>query len=163
MLLLKDSALIDTGEEEGIDRNHLRVARRGRAVQLTLERGGRDVPLRDWAAELLDGMQPVCEWLDAGLSARPYTQALNDQLGKLQEPELTPSARLLSELEQSEESFAELALRVSREHREKLSAQVRSEQRTGSNSPSRSRNRCRRSLVSSRASGAASTSISQAI
>ncbi len=123
MLLFKESPPIDASEEEGIDRNHLQVARRGRTPGLTLERQGRSVPLRDWAAELLDGMLPVCEWLDAGHSERPYTMALRDQLAKIQEPERIPSARLLAELELREESFAALALRVSREHREQLCAQ----------------------------------------
>ena len=129
MLLLKDSPPIDASEEEGIDRNHLRVARQGRAAGLTLERHGRSSALTDWAAELLDGMLPVCEWLDAAQTASstpgapgPYTQALRDQLAKLQEPARTPSARLLAELEQRDESFAQLALRFSREHREQLRA-----------------------------------------
>lgn len=128
MLLLKDSPPIDAAEEEGIDRNHLRVARRGRESGLTLERDGRLVPLADWAAELLDGMLPVCEWLDASAGASGpsaaasgrYMQALNDQLAKLAEPARTPSARLLAEMERRGESFAQLALRVSGEHRAQL-------------------------------------------
>jgi glutamate--cysteine ligase len=126
MLLLKDSPPIDASEEESIDRNHLRVARGGRAAGLTLERDGRAVALADWAAELLDGMLPVCEWLDAapapGVTVGTYMHSLRDQFAKLQEPERTPSARLLTELEQRGESFAALALRFSREHREQLSA-----------------------------------------
>jgi len=124
MLLLKDSPPIDSAEEQGIDQNHLRVARRGRAPGLTLERDGRSVPLADWAAELLDEMLPVCEWLDAAAAqpVGPYQQALLDQLAKVQEPERTPSARLLAELEQRGESFAGLALRFSQEHREQLRA-----------------------------------------
>lgn len=128
MLLLKDSPPIDASEEASIDRNHLRVARQGRAAGLMLERHGRSIAMSDWAAELLDGMLPVCEWLDAaqaaapGAPATPYMQALRDQLAKLQEPARTPSARLLTELEQRDESFAQLALRFSREHREQLSA-----------------------------------------
>jgi len=132
MLLLKDSPPIDAAEEEGIDRNHLRVAREGRVAGLMLERDGRAIALADWAAELLDGMLPVCEWLDAGQTGGGgqgtgqgggqglYMQALGDQLAKLREPERTPSARLLAELEQRGESFAQLALRVSREHRQQL-------------------------------------------
>ncbi|HLK71281.1 MAG TPA: glutamate--cysteine ligase [Steroidobacteraceae bacterium] len=120
MLLLKDSPPIDALEEERIDRNHLRVARQGRAHQLMLERDGRDIGLADWAAALLDEMLPVCEWLDAGHGGGAYMHALRDQLGKLQEPERTPSARLLAELTQHDESFAALALRFSIEHRAQL-------------------------------------------
>ncbi len=122
MLLLKDSPPIDASEEQAIDQNHLRVAREGRAPDLMLERSGRPLSLAAWAAELLDGMLPVCEWLDAGQPGAPYAEALRDQLAKLQEPERTPSARLLSGLEGSGESFAELALRMSSEHRVQLCA-----------------------------------------
>jgi glutamate--cysteine ligase len=122
MLLLRDSPPIDATEEEAIDLNHLQVARRGRDPDLKLTRSGRSLPLRDWAAELLDGMLPVCEWLDAGQEGGPYTQALRDQLAKLEEPERTPSARVLAELNEGGESFAEMALRMSGEHREELGA-----------------------------------------
>jgi len=120
LLLLKDSAPIDASEEEAIDRNHLRVARRGREPGLMLERGGREVPMRAWAAELLDSMQAVCELLDASDPQRPYGATLKEQVAKLDEAERTPSARLLAELDQHDESFAALALRVSRSHRDQL-------------------------------------------
>lgn len=127
LLLLKGSPPIDATEEEALERNHLLVARRGREPGLMLERDGRSVPLRAWAAELLDGMQAVCEWLDdatsgtGGTGARLYSAALREQMAKLEEPLRTPSARLLAELTAHEESFAALALRVSRRHREVLS------------------------------------------
>ncbi len=120
LLLLKDSPPIEPAEGEAIDRNHLRVARRGREPGLMLERDGRSVPLGVWAAELLDGLQGVCEWLDGTDPTRPYAAALRDQLAKLEEPRRTPSARLLAELEEHDESFAALALRVSQRHREEL-------------------------------------------
>ncbi|MGH8257037.1 MAG: glutamate--cysteine ligase [Steroidobacteraceae bacterium] len=120
LLLLKDSPPIDAGEEEAIDRNHLRVARRGREPGLMLERDGREVPMRAWATELLDSMQAVCELLDANDRERPYGGALKEQAAKLEAVERTPSARLLAELDRRGESFAALALRVSREHRDSL-------------------------------------------
>ena len=120
MLLLRDSPPIDAHEEEALERNHLRVARSGREPGLLLERDGRRVPLRSWAAELLDGMLPVCEWLDGARSERPYTSALKEQLAKIEEPVRTPSARLLAQLHEHGEEFAVLALRVSREHRAQL-------------------------------------------
>src|ERR1700722_11364061 len=54
LLLFKASPPIDSNEEEAIDRNHLKVARYGRARGLMLERDGRAVPMRSWAAELLE-------------------------------------------------------------------------------------------------------------
>ncbi len=123
LLLLKASPPIESNEEEAIERNHLSVARRGREPGLLLERDGRTVPMRAWAAELLDGMQGVCELLDAAHPQRPYGATLKEQLGKLEDVQRTPSARLLTALESRQESFETLALRVSREHADQLRAQ----------------------------------------
>jgi len=118
MLLLKDSPPIDSNEEEAIERNHLGVARRGREPGLTLGRGGRSVPLRTWAEELLDGLQGVCEILDAPHAQRPYAASLKDQLAKLEDVQRTPSARLLAELTGRGEGFQTLVMRISQQHRE---------------------------------------------
>jgi len=117
VLLLKESPPIDGSEEESIERNHLAVARRGREPGLMLERNGRQVPMRDWCSELLDSMQGVCELLDSSHPQRPYLAALRDQALKVEDVERTPSARLLRELQEREQSFQDLALRVSREHK----------------------------------------------
>jgi glutamate--cysteine ligase len=116
LCLLKDSPKIDDSEQNRLDANHVTVARRGREPGLTLWRDGRDVPMTDWARELLDSMAGICEILDRGDAARPYTQALAIQAAKVADPALTPSARLLAELNGGE-SFFDLALRMSREHK----------------------------------------------
>jgi len=116
LCLLKDSAPIGDSEQARLDANHVTVARRGREPGLTLWRDGRDVPMQAWARELLDSMSGICEILDRGDAARPYTQALAIQAAKIAQPALTPSARLLEELKGGE-SFFDLALRMSREHK----------------------------------------------
>jgi glutamate--cysteine ligase len=118
LLLFKASPPIDTGEEEGIDRNHQRVARHGRQPGLTLERDGRAVPMRSWAAELLESMQGICELLDATHPLRPYSATLKDQQAKLEDVAQTPSARMLRELRETDGSFTSLALRMSRAHKD---------------------------------------------
>jgi glutamate--cysteine ligase len=116
LCLLKDSPPIGDSEQGRLDANHVTVARRGREPGLTLWRDGRDVPLQAWARELLDSMAGICEILDRGDTARPYTEALAIQAAKIADPALTPSARLLAGLN-DEESFFDLALRMSREHK----------------------------------------------
>jgi glutamate--cysteine ligase len=71
-----------------------------------------------WARELLDDMQGLCEMLDQGDSARPYTTALELQRVKVDDVERTPSARLLNEMRQTGESFFQLALRMSNLHKD---------------------------------------------
>ena len=65
----------------------------------------------------LDSMTGICEVLDRGDPARPYATALAAQTAKLGEVRLTPSARLLTELRSTGESFVELALRMSSLHK----------------------------------------------
>ncbi len=118
LCLLKASAPIDATEQAALDDNFQKVARRGREPGLNLTRGGRQLPLAAWAREVLDGMTGICELLDQGDAAQPYTAALREQQEKLEDTERTPSARLLQEMRSSGEDFYSLARRVSAVHKE---------------------------------------------
>ena len=116
LCLMKGSEPIADSEQVTLDQNHVTVARRGREPGLTLAREGRQVPMLEWARELLDSMSGLCEMLDHGDPSRPYSQALSIQAAKIDDPALTPSARLMAELNAGE-SFFDLALRMSAEHK----------------------------------------------
>ncbi len=118
LCLMKDSPPIDASEQDILDANHVTVARRGREPGLLLERDGRKVPLLAWARELIDSMQGVAEVFDRGDASRPYSAALAVQAAKIENVRLTPSARMLAELESTGESFFDLALRMSKLHKE---------------------------------------------
>jgi glutamate--cysteine ligase len=115
--LLRDAPPIQSGEQQEVDDNHAIVAREGRRPGLLLKRDGRDVPLRDWAAEIVDQMRGICELLDEGDPQRPYGTALELQEEKIRDAAATPSARSLDEMRRNGESFFEFALRMSRVHR----------------------------------------------
>jgi len=116
--LLSASPPIEPGEQAAIDDNYLKVSRRGREPGLNLARDGRQLPLATWAREILESMTGICELLDHGDPARPYSVALRAQQEKVQDVDRTPSARLLRELDISGNSFFELALRMSAVHRD---------------------------------------------
>jgi glutamate--cysteine ligase len=118
LCLLRESAPISRSEQQALDANHLLVARRGREPNLKLNREGREIPMNQWAGELLDAMQGLCEMLDHGEAGRPYSLALEQQRAKIDDVERTPSARLLAEMRQTGESFFQLALRMSRLHKD---------------------------------------------
>jgi glutamate--cysteine ligase len=115
---MKESPPIGISEQDTLDENHVTVARRGREPGLTLKRDGRATSMHGWARELLDSMQGIAEILDRGDPAKPYTAALAVQAAKVADVALTPSARMLVELETTGESFFDLALRMSRMHKE---------------------------------------------
>jgi glutamate--cysteine ligase len=115
--LLADSPAISTDERACINFNHGTVARRGREKRLMLRRQGRTVPLRDWAREITSAMQGVAELLDAG-TGREYQKALAACAARLDDPELTPSARLIRELQENRQSLADYCLDLSRRYRD---------------------------------------------
>jgi len=118
LCLMKDSPPIGDSEQASLDQNHVTVARRGREPDLMLWRDGRTVSMQSWGQELLDSMTGICEVLDRGDTSRPYSQALAVQAAKLANVALTPSARLMEELTTTDESFFDLALRMSKAHKD---------------------------------------------
>src|ERR1700759_4386398 len=90
LCLMRESAPISLGEQAALDANHLLVARRGREPNLKLSREGRSIAMSEWARELLDSMQGLCEMLDHGEAARPYSSALEQQRAKIDDVERTP-------------------------------------------------------------------------
>ena len=118
LCLLKQSDPIGDSVQASLDQNHVTVARRGREPGLELWRDGKSVPMYDWARELLDSLAGICEILDRGDPSRPYAHALAAQTAKVEDLSLTPSARLMAELRSTGESFFDLALRMSRMHKD---------------------------------------------
>lgn len=116
--LIKDSEQICFSEREEIDQNELEVAHRGRDPDLELRRATRSVSLQDWAAEICEQMQGVCELLDRGYDNTPYADALQQQIAKIHDPELTPSARMLRIMRENGEGFYHFARRMSQQHNE---------------------------------------------
>jgi glutamate--cysteine ligase len=108
--LLLDSPPVSPDEQLHIKENHSLIAREGRKPGLKLHRDGEELAMRDWATHICTEMRPVAELLDAGSSG--YVEALEQQIASVADANLTPSARLLQELEQSGSSFAEFGLEL---------------------------------------------------
>jgi glutamate--cysteine ligase len=93
--LLSDSPP-DTPEEiAALARNQHRTAERGREPGLRLERGGGEVALSDWGAQLLDECEPIAAALDAAQGGDRHARALAAAVESLRHPEALPSARVL--------------------------------------------------------------------
>jgi glutamate--cysteine ligase len=118
LCLLRESPPLSAEDSERFEANHVTVAGRGREPGLLLwnERGA--LSLADWAAELLDQMEGICELLDTGDASKPYAAALAFQRAKLADSAETPSARLLEEMRRQGSSFFEVALWMSEMHRD---------------------------------------------
>ena len=118
LCLLRESAPLSAADSERFEANHVTVASRGREPGLILWTDRGTIALADWAAELLDQMEGICELLDAGDASKPYAAALAFQRAKLADSAELPSARLLEEMRRQGKSFFELALWMSEMHRD---------------------------------------------
>lgn len=116
--LLQESPPSDDREWSVNNDNQLAVAHQGRKPGLQLQRGEQSISLQDWALEILDLMQPVCELLDQDSDDRPYGRALQRQRSLVKDPELTPSARILAGMRQTGMPFAPFAMKVSEQHQQ---------------------------------------------
>ena len=111
--LLHASPRISLTERREIDRNILKVAHEGRRPGLELTRDGKSVPLSGWGIELLESMQPVAKVLDEQAGHGEFQQALDEQIEKMRDPELTPSGIMLAEMRENGEGFYQFARRLS--------------------------------------------------
>jgi glutamate--cysteine ligase len=118
LCLLRESPPLSRELSEKYEANHVLVAGRGRepGLRLWTEQGA--LSLVDWAGEIIDQMQGLCELLDAGEASKPYSAALAFQRAKLADFAELPSARLLEEMRRQERSFFETALWMSEIHRD---------------------------------------------
>jgi glutamate--cysteine ligase len=121
--LLSESPTREQNERQAIERNQARVARRGRETGLKLECDGGVRPLADWGHELIAAMKPIAALLDAQAGGQDYGTVLECQLAAFDDPDLTPSARILAEMRANGESFFSFARRWSNRHRDFFLAQ----------------------------------------
>jgi glutamate--cysteine ligase len=121
--LLTESPPDSPAEIKSINRNQERVAARGREPGLTLSRGGKDVPLKDWGRELIAQCAPAAAKLDEILGGAAYRDAVHAASLALDEPDSTPSARVLQALERNHGgSYVRFVLAESLLHRASLLA-----------------------------------------
>ncbi|GLU35850.1 glutamate--cysteine ligase [Trinickia caryophylli] len=96
--------------------NFGRVTLEGRKPGLALTREGRDVPLAQWAEELLAKTRVAAQALDALAGGDAHVRAVDAQRAKLADPESTPSARVLRTMRERGQGFLEFGLAQSRSH-----------------------------------------------
>lgn len=113
--LLADSPPITAEENEDNKRNRLTVADRGREPGLELRRAGESCSLREWGLAICRDVLCVAELLESD-GETSYADAIAAQVAALEEPECTPSARLLDELRTTGSSVFEYAMQLSHDY-----------------------------------------------
>jgi glutamate--cysteine ligase len=125
--LANDSPPDSPQEIAAILDNRRRVASRGREPGLRLTRGARVVTLAEWGHEVLAACEPVAAALDAALDPGNGTdvhrKALAAAVATLDDPSLTPSARVLETMARDyDNSYSRFVLAQSLRHRDAITA-----------------------------------------
>jgi len=114
--LLEDSPMLDNESLDEIGRNHARTAKYGRAPDFRLSRDGAAVPLQTWASEILCNVLAVAKVIDSHEKNEGYADAVRLMQELVDDPEKTPSARVLADLKETQSGFSEYALALARSH-----------------------------------------------
>ena len=116
--LLQASPKINAAERQMINANQILVAHQGRKPNLLLQQAERSLDLQAWGLELLSQMQDVAALLDEVHGEYCYQAAVLHQMELIKNPELTPSAQMLREMQENGASFFSFAQNKSRQHRD---------------------------------------------
>lgn len=122
--LCQDSPQCDDEANAAITDNLHKVVNEGRRPGLTLvDDSGQERSLSDWGEALIDGIEALAEQLDSAHGDSAYRESCASQRAKLRKPSLTPSARILDDIQQRDGSFFHFALRQSQEHATRFRSQ----------------------------------------
>ena len=114
--LFKASPKIEAEENHVITNNQNEVSIYGRKPGLTLVKDGNKVEMKEWAREMIEEMTPIAKLLNKNSKDKNHENSLLSQLAKLDNPYLTPSARIINKLKKHQESFAEYGLELAESH-----------------------------------------------
>ena len=115
---LQDSPQFDNTECGSCSSNFLSVVKEGRRPGLQLQRDGAAVDMKEWATELLENIAPLAALLDQSHGGDNHSKAVDEQLAKIKDVSLTPSAKVLASMAEHKESFAQFSMRQSLAHAE---------------------------------------------
>ena len=113
--LLEPSPPIDRDEESEIAYNRDITVTQGRADSTRLFLRDQSRPFREEAQRILNDIEQVAELLDSH-GGSGHREVVREERERVEHPELTPSARIINEMEAHGESYFEYAMRIAKKH-----------------------------------------------
>jgi glutamate--cysteine ligase len=120
--LLHESPVTGEAEYREHQTNQKRVVYEGRDPQLQLLCNGEAIAMRIWAEEILAGTAECAALLDQANGGDHYQRAVTAQYLKLEQPELTPSARVLRDMHTEQRTFFGHTMALAEQHRHYFAA-----------------------------------------
>lgn len=115
--LLLDSPEDSEAESATMTDNQLKVVEQGRSPDLMLEILGRRRSLKEWGSILTAGLEPIARLLDAANENDLFSYTLAVQQQKLDNAELTPSARMIEMMRSQQIPFFRFVMNQSIAHK----------------------------------------------
>jgi len=112
--LLTESPKLSIKELKEISSNHTATAHSGRDPLLNLIRGGTLVPIKEWSIEILNDVLTVATELDK--HNEDYVDSVKAMKKLVDDPDETPSAKMLSQIREKDFEFSEFALEIAKSH-----------------------------------------------
>ena len=129
--LLSDSPWISDEECDHLDDNRRLVVEQGRKPGLELNDRGQVREMAEWSHGIIADMREVARLLDQLEEGSPHLDAVDAFAPRIDDPSLTPSARLLARLEETGEEFVDAMLAIAREQAETLASTPLNRSRQG--------------------------------
>ena len=95
--LLQDSPDLLDAEQEIVEQNQAEVVNRGRAPNASIAENGQAYPIEEWCRRHIGAMKPLAALLDSGYSTQLYSDALTAMLARVDDVDLTLSARMIED------------------------------------------------------------------
>ena len=119
--LLEESPRLESTEYRRIKKNRAQVLFKGRDPQFKLDLDGCSQSPAQAGSSILERLVPVAELLDKATGHKKHLEAVLKQKERLLDPEQLPSAMILKEMRENQESYTDSMLRLSEKHLEHLS------------------------------------------
>lgn len=117
--LFNKNNIITDEENKLLDLNHHLTSILGRQEDLELFKNKRvKIKLKSWAKEILAEIAGIAKIMDKGTTGNKFENSVISQLNKIINPDLLPSAMILNEMNENNESFIEFGLRHAKKYSE---------------------------------------------
>lgn len=127
-LMSKSSNDSIEGDRSNNENQHL-IAERGRDPTLKLKRDKNYLSVKDWGQDILEACQPFAFKLDEANNTTDHTQSLSNALERIRNPDETPSAKVLRDVEAHNGSYFDLIMDLSSKYSDKLKTDTLSDAR----------------------------------
>lgn len=117
---LKPNEKLDCQNQKIYEKNMDEVVLHGRDPQLKLRDKGVDKSLPSWGREIFDELVDIAKILDLANETKNYSLSVERELAKINDPSLTPSAKLLSIAKDNKHSLTAFTLETAAKYRQEM-------------------------------------------